>query len=178
MNNIYWRCFNVKLALFTALLLCTSGAGADDSAATAERKNESLEQAPQIWLTSGFFSHHFKRDAGYNERNYGLGAELRFDEVNTIAAGVYRNSVRQTTHYLHFVWTPFELGPVRMGAAVGIIDGYPQLNNGSSAFAVMPVASTEFKILSYDAGINFVYIPTVARRVDGALALQFKLRIR
>jgi hypothetical protein len=43
---------------------------------------------------------------------------------------------------------------------------------------VMPVASTSFKVLSQDAGVNLVYIPTIARRVDGALALQLKIRVR
>jgi hypothetical protein len=143
----------------------------------ADEKGASPEPGTQLWLTTGFLSHHFNRDAGYNERNHGLGAELRFDEINTVAAGVYRNSVRRTTHYLHFVWTPIELGPVRLGAAVGMIDGYPRLNNGGLAFAVMPVASTSFKLFSHDAGVNFVYIPTIAQRVDGALALQFKIRI-
>ncbi len=177
MNNKGWHCFNVKHALLAALLMISLGARAED-AASAEKKSEPPDNAPQVWLTSGFISHHFKRDAGYNERNYGLGAELRFDEINTVAAGVYRNSVRHTTHYLHFVWTPLELGPFRLGAAVGMIDGYPQLNNGSTAFAVMPVASTYFKVLSHDAGLNLVYIPTIAQRVDGALALQLKIRIQ
>jgi hypothetical protein len=177
MTNISWRFFNVKFALFALLALWAFASHAEEAAAPAQAKSETPESGPQVWLTSGFISHHFKRDAGYNERNHGLGAEVRFDENNTVAGGFYRNSVRQTTHYLHFVWTPLELGPVRLGAAVGVIDGYPQLNNGNAALAVMPVATTSFKLFSQDAGINLVYIPTVAQRVDGALALQFKMRI-
>jgi hypothetical protein len=177
MNNIDWHCFNVKSAFLAALLLCSFSVRAEETAA-ADKKTGAPDDSPQIWLTSGFLSHHFKRDAGYNERNYGLGAELHFDDVNAVSAGIYRNSVRQTTHYLHFVWTPLEVGPVRLGAAVGVIDGYPQLNNGNTAFAVMPVVSTSFKVLSQDAGLNLVYIPTIARRVDGALALQLKIRVR
>lgn len=178
MNNIDWHCFNVKSAFLTALLLCSFSVRAEDAAAAADKKTGSPGDSPQIWLTTGFLSHHFNRNAGYNERNHGLGAELHFDDTNALSAGVYRNSVRQTTHYLHFVWTPLELGPLRVGAAVGVIDGYPQLNNGNTAFAVMPVASTTFKVLSQEAGVNLVYIPTIARRVDGALALQLKIRIR
>jgi len=178
MGNIDCHGFNVKSAVLAALLLCSSGMRAEEAGAAPDTKSMGQQNSPQIWLTSGFLSHHFKRDAGYNERNYGLGAELQFDQTNAMAAGVYRNSVRQTTHYLHFVWTPLELGPLRLGAAAGIIDGYPQLNNGGTSFAVMPVASTSFKVLAQDAGLNFVYIPTVARRVDGALALQLKIRVR
>jgi hypothetical protein len=177
LSYTFWHCINVKQILMATLLLCAFAAHADEASGAAEKKSESSDSGPQLWLTSGFISHHFNRDAGYNERNHGIGGELRFDDTNTVAGGVYRNSVRQTTHYLHFVWTPLEVGPVRLGAAVGIIDGYPRLNNGGIAFALMPVASTSFKVLSQDVGVNFVYIPTIAQRVDGALALQFKIRI-
>jgi hypothetical protein len=135
------------------------------------------QQGPQLWLTTGFVSHHFKRDAGYNERNTGLGAEMQFNDDTAIAAGIYRNSVRNSSHYLQYVWTPLSLGPLHIGASVGAIDGYPELRNGKIALSLMPVASMNFKVFNHDAGLNFVYIPTIASRVSGALALQLKFRL-
>jgi hypothetical protein len=145
--------------------------------ATPRPTPKPVQQGPQLWLTTGFVSHHFKRDAGYNERNTGLGAEMQFNDDTAIAAGIYRNSVRNSSHYLQYVWTPLSLGPLHIGASVGAIDGYPELRNGKIALSLMPVASMNFKVFNHDAGLNFVYIPTIASRVSGALALQLKFRL-
>ncbi|HEV7620071.1 MAG TPA: hypothetical protein VGO51_18410 [Burkholderiaceae bacterium] len=145
--------------------------------ATPRPTPKPAQQGPQLWLTTGFVSHHFKRDAGYNERNTGLGAEMQFNDDTAIAAGIYRNSVRNSSHYLQYVWTPLSLGPLHIGASVGAIDGYPELRNGKIALSLMPVASMNFKVFNHDAGLNFVYIPTIASRVSGALALQLKFRL-
>jgi hypothetical protein len=176
MNNISSLEGSVKLSLFCIFLLCSIAVRAEEST-PGKPKQTPTESSPQIWLTSGFLSHHFKRDAGYNEQNTGLGFEYRFDDSNAIVGGIYRNSVRERSHYLEYAWTPIGIGPVRIGAAAGGVDGYPQLRNGKLAFAFMPIATVDFKLFNHDAGLNFVYIPTVAPRVDGALAMQLKIRL-
>lgn len=179
MNNISRHCPSVKLFLFLIFLpLSFSVRAADAPVPQAGTQIAPAEQGPQIWLTSGFLSHHFKRDAGYNEQNTGIGAELYFDDSNAIAAGIYRNSVRRTSHYLQYAWSPLSVGPFRLGAAIGLIDGYPKLRGGRVALSIMPIASYHFKAFDRDAGLNLVYIPTIAPRVDGALALQLKIRLR
>jgi hypothetical protein len=179
MNNISRHYPGVKFFLpLIFLSLSFSARAADEPVAQESTPIAPTQQGPQIWLTSGFLSYHFKRDAGYNEQNTGLGAELYFDDSNVIAAGIYRNSVRRTSHYLQYAWTPLSVGRIRLGAAIGLIDGYPKLRGGKVALSIMPIASYHFKAFDHDAGLNLVYIPTVAPRVDGALALQLKIRLR
>lgn len=154
-----------------------TGVALPSVAGNARPTPQPAQQGPQFWLTTGFVSHHFKRDAGYNERNTGLGAEMQFNDDTAISAGIYRNSVRKTSHYLQYVWIPLSLGTLHIGASVGAIDGYPELRHGKIALSLMPVASMNFKVFNQDAGLNFVYIPTIASRVNGALALQLKFRL-
>jgi hypothetical protein len=131
----------------------------------------------RLWVTTGFFSHHFSRDENFNERNTGLGIEYALSESSAIAIGHYDNSVRRASTYLHYVYTPLELGPFRIGGAAGLLDGYPQLRGGRFSPVVLPVATSTFKLFNYDAGINMTYIPTIAGHIKGAVAIQFKLRI-
>ena len=179
MSNISWHFFNVKLACALAASLACGVAAADNSD-TPPSSSPAVqdEQASQLWVTTGFRSYHFKRSANYNENNSGIGLEWRFNAERAISVGTYRNSVRDTTHYLHYVWTPWQLGPLRLGGAIGLIDGYPDLNDGKVSFSLIPAASWHFKVFSHDAGLNLVYIPTIAQQVDGSLALQLKIRLK
>lgn len=180
MSNISWHCATVKAAFnaaFLASMMLAGSVAASEPQSTAAPKVEN-DTGSQLWLTTGFRSYHFKRSAGYNENNAGLGFEWRFSPEQAIVGGFYDNSVRRDSHYLHYVWTPIHLDPIRIGAAAGIIDGYPEMNRGKFAFSLIPVASLHFKIFSHDAGLNLVYIPTVTQRVDGSLALQLKIRLK
>lgn len=180
MSNISWHFFNVKLACVLAASLACGMASANNSDAASSSSSAAIqdEQASQLWVTTGFRSYHFKRSPNYNENNTGIGFEWHFDEERAIMLGTYRNSVRESTHYLHYVWTPLKIGPIRVGGAAGLIDGYPDLNDGKVSFSLIPAATWHFKLLSHDVGLNLVYIPTIARQVDGSLALQFKIRLK
>lgn len=177
MRNITWHCLNVKAVLFSGLILACGLSGAAEKEVNTAVRAEN-DGSSQIWLTTGFRSYHFKRDAGYNENNAGIGLEWRFNPKQAVVVGGYDNSVRRNSRYLHYVWTPINLDPIRLGAAAGIIDGYPDMNKGKLAFSLIPVASLHFKIFSHEAGLNLVYIPTVTQRVDGSLALQLKIRLK
>lgn len=180
MSNISGHCVNVKAAFgaaFLAGMMLVGGAAASETERKTTPTTEN-DTGSQLWLTTGFRSYHFKRSAGYNENNTGLGFEWRFNSEQAIVGGFYDNSVRRDSHYLHYVWTPIRLASIRLGGAAGIIDGYPEMNGGKIAFSLIPVASLYFKIFSHDAGLNLVYIPTVTQRVDGSLALQLKIRLK
>lgn len=136
-------------------------------------------QGQQLWLTSGFLSRHVGsgNTGRYNEKNGGLGFELAFSDDWRLAAGAYRNSVRRHSRYAQAVWSP-ELTRLRhgdwkfsLGAALGVVDGYPAMRHGGFFPTVLPVASVEWRRI----GVNLTYIPSLAGNVTGAFALQLKL---
>lgn len=172
MNRMYGKSALLKMVLAFFVMSQAAIAHAQQAGNTA-----SSDSGGQLWLTSGFFSHHFNREPHYNERNTGLGIEYFFNESTAVAIGHYRNSVRRSSTYLHFVYTPLEIGSFRLGGAVGVLDGYPELRNGRYSPAVLPVGTSTFKLFNHDVGVNLTYIPTISHRVDGALAIQFKIRI-
>lgn len=176
MDNIAAAFRPVKLLSFFFLGLFILSA-AEASEVTYQASSDTVKTEKKIWLTSGFLSRHLERDINYNERNTGIGFELQLDETSTISAGLYRNSVRERTHYLQYIWTPLSWRAVRFGAAAGILDGYPELNDGKWALSLIPVVNVNFKLFGHDAGVNLVYIPTIAEKVDGAFAVQMKVRV-
>lgn len=127
----------------------------------------------EVWFTPGFYSHHFQGDQKFNDNNLGFGIEYRYSTTYAVTAGRYNNSVRKSTNYAALVVQPLSLGPVRLGAVLGVINGYPEINNGNWFPLIIPVASYEYK----NVGINLTYIPTIQDTIYGALALQLKLKI-
>jgi len=89
---------------------------------------------PQWWLNVGGFSRHFNRTPDYNESNFGFGVEYRSSPEISYMAGNYRNSHRKNTTYAAVNWQPLSLGPIRVGAAVGVMSGYPAMNRGGAFF--------------------------------------------
>ena len=134
-----------------------------------------IESKPisELWLNPGFYSYHFQRDKGLNNRDFGLGGEYRYSTVSSITLGLFDNSDRRTSHYAGWYWQPVGLGPVRFGAVFGAIDGYPKMLNGGWFPAAIPTASIEYKNL----GVNLMIVPSYQNRLYGALSLQFKLRV-
>lgn len=128
--------------------------------------------AAQIWINVGGFSRHFDRSKHHNERNFGFGIEWRTSPELSYMAGVYDNSMGKHSQYLAANWQPWSLGPVKLGAAVGLMNGYPAMKRGGTFFAALPMASLEGRRF----GINLGLIPSM-KDVDGAVVLQFKLRL-
>jgi hypothetical protein len=132
----------------------------------------------ELWVTSGFLSRHTHHRSRYNEHNDGLGVEWRFAGQWQANAGHYRNSVRHGSTYLQLGWTPLQAQlpmdlRMRSGFSLGAVNGYPKVRRGGYWATFVPVVSLE----SERVGLNFVYIPSVGKRVDGAYALQLKLRV-
>lgn len=127
----------------------------------------------ELWLNPGLYSYHFQKDQGLKNSNFGLGGEYRYSTVSSVTFGVFDNSDRQTSRYAGWYWQPLGLGPVRLGAVVGAIDGYPKMLNGGWFVAVIPTVSIEYK----NIGANLLLIPGYKDRLYGAISLQLKLRV-
>jgi hypothetical protein len=127
----------------------------------------------ELWLNPGFYSYHFQKDKGLNNNNFGLGGEYRYSTVSSVTLGIFDNSDRQTSHYIGWYWQPLESGPVRFGAVVGAVDGYPHMLNGGWFVAVIPTASIQYKSI----GANVMFVPSYKDRLYGAISLQLKFRV-
>lgn len=125
----------------------------------------------ELWINVGGFSRHFARNKGYNESNFGLGVEYRVNPDVSVMAGSYYNSIRRTTTYATANWQPYHLGDFKIGASVGIMDGYPSIARGGTFFVAVPMVSYEGRRF----GANMGVIPNTGN-IDGAVILQLKFR--
>ena len=127
----------------------------------------------ELWLNPGFYSYHFQKNKGLNNRNIGLGAEYRYSTVNAITLGMLDNSNNQISHYAGWYWQPLELSRVRLGAVIGAIDGYPKMRDGGWFIVAIPTVSAEYKKI----GANLMIIPGYKDRLHGSLSLQLKFKL-
>ncbi len=159
----------IACALLAVLSIAAPAASAESTATTLELEPVSRSQ---LWLNVGGFSRHLQRSAGHNENNLGLGLEYRTSPEISFMAGSYYNSVRKNTTYAAVNWQPWTMGPFKIGAAVGLMNGYPAMNRGGNFFAALPMATYEGRRF----GINVGLIPSI-KNVDGAVIVQFKVRV-
>lgn len=127
----------------------------------------------ELWLNPGFYSYHLQKNKGLNNSNFGLGGEYRYSTVNSVTLGAFENSDRQTSRYAGWYWQPIEWGPMRFGAALGGIDGYPKMRNGNWFVAVIPAASIEYQ----NIGANLIFVPKYRDKVYASISLQLKLKV-
>lgn len=134
---------------------------------------EAQEVEPSsLWVNTGGFSKHFE-DNGRNETNLGVGVEYRFRDDLSVMTGYHKNSLKLRTRYAAINYQPLELGPLKIGASIGVMDGYPQMRDGGSFFAALPMITYEGKIF----GANFGVIPNIpSQHVEGAFVLQLKFK--
>ncbi|MGC2165078.1 MAG: hypothetical protein WA632_03570 [Gallionella sp.] len=156
----------VCFELFAGPVMAGVEATKDSAASDPKSKN-------QVWLNPGFYSYHFQKDKGLNNRNFGAGVEYRFSHMNSITLGMFGNSDNQTSHYLGWYWLPVDLGCARIGAVFGAIDGYPRMLDGGWFLAAIPTASIEYQ----NVGLNLLFMPSFQDRLYGALSIQLKFRI-
>lgn len=158
--------YRIAAALFGCLL--ATAACADDL--VTEIDNKPLNE---LWLNPGFQSWHFERDEGFNNNNYGFGAEYRFSTVASVTAGRFYNSDRDWSNYVGMYYQPWAIGPVRLGLVVGGFDGYPQMRDGGWFAAAIPMASYEYG----PVGLNVAFVPKYKDRLHGAISFQLKLKV-
>lgn len=115
----------VWCALIGALLMVSS-------CVVKTRMTVAHAQAPEVHLIAHALSWHNHSHSSngwaYNERNPGLGlrAELGSIAPNlSVQAGGYRNSYDRHSTYALADWTPWAWGPIKSGAFVGAVTGYP-----------------------------------------------------
>lgn len=130
------------------------------------------EPGAQLWLNAGGFSWHFKRPNTYDESNRGLGIEYRTSAEIAFMVGGYRNSVRRNTAYATVNWQPWSVGGLKLGAAVGVMNGYPMFNQGNTFLMALPMATYEGRRF----GVNLGLVPPV-KNLKGLVSVQFKLRL-
>ena len=178
------KCFYSKeLRIFAAcfatlICLASSAAKAEEDPASEESTSDWLtwhdyETRNQLWINPGMASYHFQTEKGYNNGNWGFGAEYRFANVASLTAGRFYNSDRAYSNYAGVYWQPIGIGPFNIGLVAGGFNGYPQTNNGGWFAAAMPAITYEGKWV----GGNLFIIPTIGDRVHGALSLQLKLKV-
>ena len=145
--------------------------------ANAQAADQAAESAYQVWLNPGIYSQHFDSSKGLRNSNLGFGAEVKIAEDHRLMAGTFINSNSHRSRYGAYQWLPlrWQWKGVQIGAGVvaGAFDGYPNYRNGGWFVAPVPVVSIEGTTF----GVNLTLIPTVANRFDGALALQFKVKV-
>jgi len=132
----------------------------------------------QLWLNPGTLSYHFDRDKDLREDNLGIGAEVVLDQNHVLAAGGFNNSNRKWSRYGAYYWRPLHWQPatglkVHGAIALGAFDGYPRYRNGGWFPAALPMVAIEGDRI----GANIFFVPTIRNRLDGAIAVQLKLRI-
>lgn len=127
----------------------------------------------ELWLNPGAYSYHFQKNKGLNSQNFGLGGEYRYSTTSSWMLGVFENSDRYTSHYAVWHWQPLGLGPVRFGAVIGVIDGYPNMLHGGWFPALIPTLGIEYQRI----GVNLLLIPGYQNRLYGAISVQLKLRV-
>lgn len=135
----------------------------------------SIETTPvdQLWLNAGFYSYHFQKDIDLDNNNLGLGFEYRYSSTSSVTAGRFHNSDKEMSNYVAWCWQPWALGPVRLGALLGAIDGYPKAFDRAWFPLALPLASVEYK----NFGLNFTIVPTYKETLHGSITLQLKLKL-
>ncbi|CAN5459186.1 hypothetical protein BH11CYA1_BH11CYA1_00440 [soil metagenome] len=108
-----------------------------------------LESKHDTWLQVGALSYHSNRDGNYNEKNYGIGLLRRLDDESAFAVGYYKNSIHRDTFYATYHYTPYEIGPVKLGLQVGLVTGYKALGGGPVPL-LLPLATIEGKRTAVD----------------------------
>ncbi len=144
------------------------------AASLAARADDASDQSqPEVWLNPGFYAYHFQKDRHLRNDALGFGAEYRYSPESALTAGVYRNSNWGTSHYLAYYWRPLALGPVRFGAVMGAVNGYPGTRQGGWFPAILPTAHVEYGWL----GLNVFYVPSYKDSVNGSVTFQLNLRV-
>lgn len=132
----------------------------------------SADTAAETYLTVSVASYHAERhrDDGkgaYEQENLGFGLEHVLNDRWRLAAGIYRNSIRQDSGYVGVSYLPVEMWGARVGASVGMVSGY----TGNLVPIFIPTVSLDGRF-----GFNLLVMPPYDKNPAG-LGLQLKIRL-
>lgn len=106
---------------------------------------------------------HAPGPKNYETFTPGIGVLCRADTL-LVGAGAYRNSNGDPSKYVAAGWQPLRLGPVRLGAMFGLVDGYTRRGG---AFAPMGGVSLSW------GNAHLLMWPRVANYTQAGVALSF-----
>lgn len=155
---------NIRLYV-TSLLLGFASAGASAQWDPAS--------ASGVWVNPGFYTAHFKSNAGLRNENPGLGVEWPVSPWVSLTVGRFHNSDGRISNYAGAYVMPWQWGHWRLGAVAGGFDGYPKVQNGGWFPALIPVAAYE----RGHWGMNVGFVPEIAGRLHGGVSFQLKFRL-
>jgi hypothetical protein len=131
----------------------------------------SLAVAGEWWGVATLASYHVNTEKKFNQRNYGLGLEYQTGDMAYVA-GQYKNSHYRSSVYAMAVWTPLSVGVLHAGGAIGVVNGYPGINNGGLGPAAVGIVKLEMQRV----GLNLVVSPAVSNNSPLTFALQVKFK--
>lgn len=112
-------------------------------------------------------SYHFDKSKDFNEANPGIG----YRSENGLLGGVYRNSYNKPSVYAGKQYETSIGGPFNAGITMGGVTGYP-------AASVLPMIVPEISADMGDSQFALMLQPPVGNKTKGALALQYRKRIK
>ncbi len=135
------------------------------------------EEIRTVWVNPGFYSQHFKSSAQFRSNNLGVGAEVALSADHAVMAGSFINSDGMRSQYGAYWWRPlhwkFSQAGVHAGIVAAALNGYPNYRNGDWFVAPIPAIAIE----GDRVGANVMIVPTIKNRVQGAIAVQIKVRV-
>jgi hypothetical protein len=129
-----------------------------------------MDCQPQIHLAA------IHAQAGYRGDTAGLGALCRErDGAALLGAGFYQNSIGKHSNYVFAGLQPWAIGPVRVGAFAGVVNGYALKNGGyfvaGGAMASVPLAAVGLP----SATLHVIALPPTAQSpVTAGFSVSFK----
>lgn len=131
----------------------------------------SFNTSADTWLTINTGSYHVNAKKNYNQQNYGAGIEYQSGELILMAGG-YRNSAYKNSLYAMGGWLPLKYGNIKAGAMLGIVNGYPGMNDGG----IIPVAAGIVSAEYGHVGVNLILLPTSKEKTPLTLGFQVKFK--
>ncbi len=96
---------------------------------------------------------------------------------HAVMAGSFINSDGMRSQYGAYWWRPmhwkFSQAGVHAGIVAAALNGYPNYRNGDWFVAPIPAIAIEGDRI----GANVMIVPTIKNRVQGAIAVQIKVRV-
>jgi hypothetical protein len=163
-------CIAIAMGVFFTLTSVVAAAEGDTR--DEEKSASEPRSAKSLWINPGLYSIHFQ-DKDFNDNNRGFGVEYRYTDTLSVTAGVFKNSDWENSRYLSAYWQPFSLGPIKLGATIGALDGYPSYRDGAWFLAAIPAATYEGK----QFGLNVLLAPNYKDKIHGAISFQVKFRV-